>query len=209
MKILIGDEHPLFRAGVRSLLVDLQEETVFVEVATFGELIDRCRSEERYDLILTNVGLPGWPDVNGIHDVRLLQPDTPLVVISASEKAGTIRAALDQGACGYLPMSSSGKTMRSALTFVLSGGIYVPPMILRMSAEASEDHPKPKGKPIKARSMTQRQCEVLKWLRTGKSTKQIAQELGISQGTVRIHITAVLKALGVRNRTQAAMALEE
>src|SRR5688572_16723883 len=120
MKVLIGDPHELFRAGLRHLLGPLGDGTAFAEAGTFDGLVDRCRDGGRHDLVLMDLRLPGWPGFAGIRAVRALQPDTPLVVVSASEDAGDVRAALEHGASGFVPKSSSGAILRGALDLVLA-----------------------------------------------------------------------------------------
>ncbi len=207
MKILIGDDHLLFREGLRRVLEQLQDDALFVEAGTFGELLDHCRNHPDNDLVLMDLHMPGWPGFSGIGDVLALHPGVPVVIVSASEAQSDIRSAIDHGATGYIPKSSSVKVMMGAINLVMSGGIYVPPGALGATVEP----------PIRRRfqeplerhggyGLTQRQSEVLDCLRQGKSNKQIAYELGLSEGTVKIHVTAIFKSLGVKNRTQAVIA---
>jgi len=205
MKILIGDHHQLFRAGLRLLLEPLKDGVAFGEAGTFNELVEQCRGGERYDLILMDLGLPGWPGIKGLRAVRALQPDTPLVVVSASEAVGDVHQVLEQGARGFIPKSSSSAVLRSALDLIFSGGVYVPPMALHASAEPPERHRKPEDEHRGSRGLSPRQHDVLTALCTGKSNKQIAYELGLSESTVKIHMKAVFKSFGVRNRTQAVI----
>jgi DNA-binding NarL/FixJ family response regulator len=208
MKILIGDHHQLFRAGLRLLLEPLREGMSFGEVGTFDGLVDQCRDGGRYDLILMDLRMPGWPGFQGIRAVRALQPDTPLVVVSASEAVGDMHQVLEQGARGFIPKASSSAVLRGALDLVLSGGVYVPPMLLHASAEPPERHRKPEDGHRGSRGLSPRQREVLTAVCAGKSNKQIADELGLSEGTVRIHINAVFKSFGVTSRTQAVIAAQ-
>jgi DNA-binding NarL/FixJ family response regulator len=205
MRILIGDHHQLFRAGLRLLLEPLKERMTFGEVGTFDKLVDQCRNGGRYDLILMDLRMPGWPGFEGLRTVRALQPDMPLVVVSASEDLGDIRQALDHGANGYIPKSSSSAILIGALDLVLYGGVYVPPMALHASPEQPERHWGPEDEHRGSRRLSPRQREVLTALCAGKPNKQIAYELGLSEGTVKIHMTAVFKSFGVRNRTQAVI----
>ena len=205
MKILIGDHHRLFRAGLRLLLEPLKEGMAFGEAGTFNELVEQCRGGERYDLILMDLRMPGWPGFKGICAVCALQPDTPLVVVSASEAVGDMHQVLEQGARGFIPKSSSSAVLRGALDLILSGGVYVPPMALHASAEPPECHRKPEDEHRGSRGLSPRQHDVLTALCTGKSNKQIAYELGLSEGTVKIHMKAVFKSFGVTNRTQAVI----
>ncbi|ANC93096.1 DNA-binding response regulator [Azospirillum humicireducens] len=207
MKILIGDDHLLFREGLRRLLEQLQGDASFVEAGTFDEVLDQCRAGSTFDIILMDLHMPNWPGFDGLREIQALQPGVPVVVISASEALGDIRGALDHGATGYIPKSSSVKVMMGALNLVFSGGIYLPPGALTASMDAA---PRRRTMEVADRSagygLTQRQREVLECLRLGKSNKQIAYELGLSEGTVKIHVTAIFKSLGVKNRTQAVIA---
>jgi len=210
MRILIGDDHVLFREGLRRLLEQLKEGSTFVEASNFDEMLDLCGSE-KFDLILTDLRMPGWPGFSGIQALREKQPEAKVVVVSASEAHHDVRDALEHGAAGYIPKSSSVKIMLSALDLIFSGGVYVPATVLREGgAESAEArNAMPPADPALEQLLTQRQREVLERLREGKSNKQIAHELGLSEGTVKIHMTAIFKSLGVRNRTQAAMAFPQ
>ncbi|HYD30218.1 MAG TPA: response regulator transcription factor [Azospirillaceae bacterium] len=211
MKILIGDDHLLFREGLRRLLDQLDPQAVFSDASTFGEMLAHCQSGAPFDLILIDLQMPGWPGFSGLSQIRNLLSSTPLVVVSASESHADMRAALEHGAAGFIPKSSSVKVMLSALHLVLSGGVYVPPAALNSFGNAPAEAGIP---PLPDRQgghhgLTQRQWEVLTCLREGKSNKQIAAELGLSEGTVKIHVTAIFKSLGVKNRTQAVIAATE
>ncbi len=211
MKILIGDDHVLFREGLRRLLEQIKEDCSFMEASNFDELLEIASRGEPFDLILTDLRMPGWPGFEGIRSLRAVQPEAKVVVVSASEAHSDVRDALENGASGYIPKSSSVKIMLSALDLIFSGGVYVPPTVLR--AETGEPHEAraavPPADPSLDQLLTHRQSEVLDRLREGKSNKQIAHELGLSEGTVKIHMTAIFKSLGVRNRTQAAMAFPQ
>ena len=210
MRILIGDDHVLFREGLRRLLEQLKEGATFQEASNFDELLDMARSEEPYDLVLSDLRMPGWPGFAGLQMLRESQPNAKVVVISASEAHHDVRDALEHGAAGYIPKSSSVKIMLSALDLIFSGGVYVPPTVLREGVEPEgRGSIVPPADPQLEQLLTQRQREVLDRLREGKSNKQIAHELGLSEGTVKIHMTAIFKSLGVRNRTQAAMAFPQ
>lgn len=209
MKILIGDDHLLFREGLRRLLEQMHTGATFVEAGTFGEVLDRCRSGDRFDVILMDLHMPGWEGFSGLDEILAVQPGVPVVIVSASESLNDIRGALDQGATGYIPKSSSVKVMMGALNLILQGGIYVPPGALAFGSGDSGQRRRPGDAQADRSSsfgLTQRQREVLDCLRAGKSNKQIAYELGLSEGTVKIHVTAIFKSLGVRNRTQAVIA---
>ncbi len=209
MKILIGDDHVLFREGLRRLLEQLKDGASFGEASNFDELLAMAGSGEPYDLVLTDLRMPGWPGFSGIGALQAKQPKAKIVVVSASEAHADVRDALENGAAGYIPKSSSVKIMLSALDLIFSGGIYVPATVLRDSGDAEPRAAVLPADPQLEQLLTHRQREVLDRLREGKSNKQIAHELGLSEGTVKIHMTAIFKSLGVRNRTQAAMAFPQ
>lgn len=212
MRILIGDDHLLFREGLRRLLEQLGEGTVFADASTFDEVIAIVESGEDFDLVLIDLQMPGWPGFSGIEQLCTMAADTPVVVVSASENQSDVRASLDSGASGYIPKSSSVKIMLSALNLVLAGGIYLPPSVIGAdTAAAASGGVGEVSRNIGggAHMLTQRQWEVLNCLREGKSNKQIAYELGLSEGTVKIHVTAIFKTLGVKNRTQAVIVASE
>ncbi|RJF77315.1 DNA-binding response regulator [Azospirillum cavernae] len=209
MKILIGDDHVLFREGLRRLLEQLKDGATFGEANNFDEILAMAGAGEPYDLVLTDLRMPGWPGFSGISALQAKQPNAKIVVVSASEAHNDVRDALENGAAGYIPKSSSVKIMLSALDLIFSGGVYVPATVLRDSGEAEPRGAVLPADPQLEQLLTHRQREVLDRLREGKSNKQIAHELGLSEGTVKIHMTAIFKSLGVRNRTQAAMAFPQ
>jgi DNA-binding NarL/FixJ family response regulator len=214
MRILIGDDHLLFREGLRRLLEQLSADAEFVDASTFDEVLSAAEaSSTDIDLALIDLQMPGWPGFRGIATLRGLLPKTPIVVVSASESVSDMKAAFEHGSSGYIPKSSSVKVMLGALNLVFSGGVYVPPAALMTPDGApGSDVPgilHPSGGRYGAASLTHRQWEVLNCLREGKSNKQIAYELGLSEGTVKIHVTAIFKSLGVKNRTQAVIAAAE
>lgn len=210
MNILIGDDHLLFREGLCRLLTQLSADATFTEAGTFNEALEYAQGEQEFDLILLDLQMPNWPGFAGIQEICEIQAGTPVVIVSASESQADVRAALDAGASGYIPKSSSVKIMLSALNLVFSGGIYVPPAAIHGESASSSNSGGSSSSGGASGgntpSLTQRQRDVLRCLREGKSNKQIAYELGLSEGTVKIHVTAVMRSLGVRNRTQAVIA---
>jgi len=141
-----------------------------------------------------------------------MYPDIPVVILSASDDAQTMRKSLDRGASGFIPKSTSHDVMLSALNLVIAGGVYIPPGMLNEGSEEQhgENDKSVSGSDadIKAR-LTERQLEVLRLLAKGHQNKMIAKSLGVSEHTVKIHVTAILKALGVKNRTQAVLVAQQ
>jgi DNA-binding NarL/FixJ family response regulator len=216
MRILIGDDHLLFREGLRRLLEQLSSDATFMDASTFDEVLKIVQNpEEVFDLILIDLQMPGWPGFSGLEQVCTTASDTPVIVVSASENQSDVRNSLDAGAAGFIPKSSSVKIMLSAINLVFSGGIYLPPSAIHADVAAKanpvahHDHDHNGERTASGHQLTQRQWEVLNCLREGKSNKQIAYELGLSEGTVKIHVTAIFKSLGVKNRTQAVIVASE
>ncbi|WP_158043867.1 LuxR C-terminal-related transcriptional regulator [Skermanella pratensis] len=209
MRILIGDDHALFREGLNRLLEQIFSDADYIQAATYQEVMAQCSGSEPPDLILTDLQMPGWPGFEGIRQIKAMLPTIALVVVSASESGADARQAIEHGAGGFIPKSSSVQIMVSALRLVLAGGVYMPHALMNSSGtsgltSAPRDHAVV-AEPTSGISLTQRQRDVLGCLREGKSNKQIAYELGLSEGTVKIHVTAIFKSLGVKNRTQAVI----
>jgi DNA-binding NarL/FixJ family response regulator len=210
MRILIGDDHALFREGIHRLLQQIFPDAEYLQAATYEETLAHCSGSQSPDLILTDLQMPGWPGFDGISQIHSLLPKAALVVVSASENSEDARMALDHGAGGFIPKSSSVQIMVSALRLVLAGGVYIPHALLHANGGGLTSNPRGHAAPASSDlgnnvSLTQRQRDVLNCLREGKSNKQIAYELGLSEGTVKIHVTAIFKSLGVKNRTQAVI----
>lgn len=208
MNVLIADDHLLFRDGLRRLLSQFREDMVFFEAGTFDEVRALCDAGHDFELILLDLGMPGWNGFTDLGAIHARLPRALLVVVSGSERRADLLSALENGAAGYIPKSSSAKVLLGALQLVLAGGIYVPSQAIRGDILSGVD-PNPEdeltGAGVGGEQLTPRQREVLARLRDGKSNKQIAHELGLTEGTVKVHVTAILRLLGVRNRTQAAL----
>jgi DNA-binding NarL/FixJ family response regulator len=212
MRILVADDHALFRAGLVHFLKELDDVVTIVEAVNFTQAFGALESEDEFDLILVDLLMPDMEAFTGLRNLRRRVPDVPIVVISALESRSDIMHAIDIGAMGYLPKSSSSEIMLSAFRLVLSGGIYLPPAVISDRYETPVEQRRESSggrKRVSGVTLTQRQSEVLTLLARGKSNKEIARELGLAEGTVKIHITSILKALNVKNRTQAVIAAAE
>ena len=203
LQVLIADDHGLFRAGLIHLIEELAERVTVVEANSLDEAIARIDPLATPDLMLVDLMMPGMGEgAAGIRRLRQIAPDTPLVVLSAKNQAGDVRQAIEAGALGFIPKSSSPDIMLHGLRLVLSGGIYLPAEVMGSPAAASAERPAgPDG-----RQLTARQREILTLLSEGCSNKEIARRLGVAAGTVKVHVSQILRALGVENRTQAAAA---
>ncbi len=213
MKILIADDHELFRDGLRHVLEQLEADVHVVEASDYRQAIATAESEEDIDVVLLDLAMPGMPWGEGLQALRERLPSTvPLIVLSASDDRRHVLQAVNLGAAGFIPKTSSSRVMLSALKLVLSGGVYLPPALLEQSASAGgagESPGAPFGAENAASFLTPRQREVLALLGQGKSNKEIARVLQLAEGTVKLHVTAILKALNVNNRTRAVVAASQ
>ena len=203
MRILIADDHALFREGLRLQLEAHDPSIQVLEAVDFDSVLEQARETDPPDLFLIDLSMPGIDWRQALPLLRKRCPDAALVVVSASDAHDDILAALNCGAAGYIPKSSPGKVMLRALELVLSGGIYVPPEVLSWVGRTGK--PAAAGEIPAAPSLTPRQIEVLSLMAEGQSNKMIARTLNRSAGTVKLHVAAVLKALGADNRTHAVL----
>ncbi len=201
MKILVADDHALFRDGLRHVLARLGEEVTVLEARDGPEAQALAAAHPDLDLVLLDLAMPGADGLDGLRALRARSPSVPVVILSASEHPRDVRAALEAGAAGFIPKSSTSAVMLSAVRLVFEGGVYVPPAML---GEVPA-----RGRPSRAGTalgLTPRQREVLALLAEGKSNKEIGQALGLAEGTVKLHVSAILRLLGAENRTQAVVA---
>lgn len=205
MRALIIDDHPLVREAVANVLRGLDPSA---EVAGVGDCSNGLEVASRgaaYDLVLLDLNLPGLSGIPALKRWRSRFPAVPVVVLSATDDAPTVLAAINEGAAGYIPKSSSNEVMREALRLVLAGGKYLPPeRLARPGASASKLNRQPVGR-AGTLGLTDRQMAVLRLIVRGAPNKVICRELGLAERTVKAHVTAVLRALGVSSRTQAAV----
>ena len=200
MKVLLADDHALFREGVRLVLESLVDGTVeVVEANDYPQALDIVRTDPGIEIGLVDLNMPGMDGFSGIVALKRACPDLHLVVVSASEDVNDIRRALTAGACGYIGKSSSSAAMVDGIRSVLAGETFVSPAVDLPVVAA------PVGGIDFNEVLTPRQRDVLSMLRLGKSNKEIARDLGLAEITVKLHVTAILRALGVENRTQAAI----
>jgi DNA-binding NarL/FixJ family response regulator len=206
IKILVCDDHAIFRTGLRSVLDDLDAE--LLESASCEEALEIVARDGDVDLVLLDLGLPGMDGFEGLRSLRATHPQVAVVIVSASEDARNVRAALAGGASGFIPKSSSTMVLQSALRIVLSGSIYVPPAILP-ALQGDAPDPVLAARFSGPATLTPRQLEVLELMSRGLTNKEIAGVLGIGPGTVKAHASAIFDALDVTNRTEAVVVMRE
>lgn len=206
MKILLIDDHALFREGVEALLARLDAATVLLHAANFAAGFATATSEPDLDVILLDLALPDSTGSQSLTKLRDCLPEVPVVVISATEDRKTVIDALDNGAMGFIPKSSTGQVLLHALRLVLAKGVYIPPTAIQRGAAGDGARVTTAVTAPAVAGLTARQTEVLACLVQGLPNKLIARSLGMEVSTVKSHVTEVLRALDATNRTQAVLA---
>jgi DNA-binding NarL/FixJ family response regulator len=195
MRILVVDDHPLMTDVLRTVLGTL-DQVGEVQSANDLEAAFAIASRGEFDMVMLDLAMPGCSGVEAVARFRERFPALPVVVVSGASDPKVINAALDLGAMGFIPKSAPGEVLLQAVRLVISGAIYVPVEALNAPAAA----------PAAPLDLSPRQREVLALLLKGMSNKLIARKLDISENTTKIHVSAVLDALGVATRTQAVIA---
>ena len=198
MRVLVADDHPLYREALRHVVADVCPGAECVEAADYADLLARTSEDERFDLIFVDLMMPGGDDLNGLSMLRKRVPLTPVIVVSSRNDRPTIERAIACGVAGYIPKAASKSAMAEAIRRVLAGDVYLP-------SESGER----RGARLRlaaAEQLTPRQYAVLEQLARGSSNRQIANDLGIEEITVKAHISAILRKLNVKNRLQAVVA---
>ncbi|MEA2905952.1 MAG: hypothetical protein QOI12_3339 [Alphaproteobacteria bacterium] len=213
MKFLVVDDHALIREALRGVLKELKDDAAVFEASDCRQAMALIETHADLGLILLDLGLPDRDGFSVLAELRQRYPSISVVVLSAQQDRSSVAKALDLGATGFIPKSGQREVMLGALQLVLAGGIYIPPEILARE-EASQTAPtRPAGDhPRASRSdlgLTERQVDVLVLMMQGKSNKAICRVLDLAEPTVKNHVTAILKALKVTNRTEAVIAVGE
>jgi len=203
MKILIIDDHSLFREGLSHVLNALDEQISILEASNYEHALQHVSQNRDLDLVLLDLNMPGKDGFSVLTAMSENFPAVPVVILSGSTQPSDVKRALDSGAVGYIPKDSTSSVMLNALKLILAGGIYVPPGLMQPEPENIN------GIEYSVFGLTQRQCQVLALLIEGHSNKKIASLLQLAEPTVKMHVTAILKAMGVTNRTQAAREVEK
>lgn len=207
LQILIADDHALVRGGLGALIGTLLLNITISECSSFEHVTRTLGEGNDVDLLLIDLMMPGMQSVESIQFLCKNWPDVPVIVVSVKEEMHLIRQALRAGAAGYIPKSSSPDVTLNAIRLVLSGGIYIPPdaLELRNLAEEQDDGKAtlPEERDNADAGLTSRQVDVLDLLAEGKSNQEIGEELGLTAGTVKMHLTRIYKSLGAKSRTDA------
>jgi len=201
--VLLIDDHAMFRQGLKFLLSDLDNSLYFSEAGSCDQAVELLADKEA-QLILLDLNMPGTKGLGALQAVTAAAPTTPVAVLSGEEDPSLIRATIEAGASGYIPKASSSEILVAALQLILAGGVYLPHKVLAgmEAVTAGKDNSIEATKDL----LSGRQTAVLLRAIQGQPNKVIAIDLGIAEGTVKTHLSAAFKALGVHNRTEAVFA---
>lgn len=204
MRILIIDDHPLFREVLRQYVEDCYPNARLFEASSIAEAMAVIAEYTAFGLILLDVSLPVVDGITGLAQIRTTLPNTPIVMLSGINDADMAHQALAQGAVGYVSKSVGGRELKHALRLMLNGDTYISPCVLTSQTPETTTVVTPlNNESIGEFGMTPRQLEVCCLLMAGLPNKAIARQLACAEGTVRLHVSAVLRALNVSNRTEA------
>ena len=213
MKFLLVDDHWVSRAALKPLLTQIDKKARFLEADSFDNALKQVESDAGLKLVLLDLVLPGLDSLDGISRLMEKVPEVPVVIFSMVENRHEVLRTVEQGVAGFIPKTASGDEIVKALELVLSGELYLPRMLLKETARQpgeSTSFIPIDGAPRQAiANLTGRQRQVLSYLAQGMTNTKIATELGLSENTVRIHISAILRTLDLDNRTQAALLAAE
>ena len=202
MRVLVVDDHALFREGLRLLLLSLGP--MECEVAPNADEGLRLARERPVDVVLLDWHMDGLSGADAIRAFREAAEEARIVVVSAEKNATLVRAAIDAGAVGFIPKESPPDVLHQALDKIAGGGIYLPSALLAASsAPAPRQDARPKEIVEVFPALTQRQADVLAAMLRGLPNKLIARQLGISDATVKTHLSAIFRELSVQSRTEA------
>lgn len=212
MKILVADDHELFLKGLELILSDLGDNVELAFAHSYTDIFNIIENDSGFNLILTDLAMPGANWLDAIKRIHEKLPETPMIILSAVFDKEIVQKTIEIGTAGYIPKTSSNAVIISAVKLVLSGGAYIPPELLNNSLKNEfdvlkqvEQIPENKGTDENLKILTPRQIDVIRLIAEGCSNKVIAHKLNLTEGTVKLHVTAILKILNVYNRTGAVM----
>ncbi|WP_290794815.1 response regulator transcription factor [Halomonas sp.] len=205
--LMVADDHPLFRDAIGAVIAAGLPGTRLLEADSLARAMQEVdRHEETLDLLLLDLDLPDAEGLDGLRRLRDAYPALPVAILSAEQDRRTVLAAIEMGAVGYIPKSTPRDDLLAALRQLLGGQLYLPPQVMRRPPPG---HPAPAltAAPSDSRlaGLTDKQLEVLELLSRGASNKGIARELNVAETTVKTHVSAILRKLGVASRIQAIL----
>jgi DNA-binding NarL/FixJ family response regulator len=204
-QFIIVDDHPLFRGALGQALGDSFANAQVLEAGSLDELIERLATTTEIDLVLLDLTMPGVHGVSGLLYLRAQHPEVPVAIVSASDDPGTIRHCLDCGASGFISKSQPVEAIRDAIRRIMAGEVWLPPDVDLNNLPTGETA----ELVSRLSTLTPQQVRVLMMLGEGLLNKQIAFKLGVSEATIKAHVSAILQKLGVDSRTQAVIAINK
>jgi DNA-binding NarL/FixJ family response regulator len=204
-RFIIVDDHPLFRGALSQALSNAFENAEILEAGSLDDVTARLGTEGDTDLILLDLTMPGVHGVSGLLYLRAEHPEVPVAIVSASDDAATIRQCLDCGASGFIPKSQPVEAIREAIRSIIGGEVWLPPDVDVRTPVPDETA----SLVSRLSTLTPQQVRVLMMLGEGLLNKQIAFKLGVSEATIKAHVSAILQKLGVDSRTQAVIAINK
>jgi DNA-binding NarL/FixJ family response regulator len=201
-RLIIADDHPLFRGAMREAVTGLFQRLEIAEAGVFDDVAALLDHDTDFDLVLLDLTMPGVRGFSGLMYLRAQHPSVPVIVVSANDDPTVIRRCMDFGASGFIPKTLGVDQMREAIRDVVAGGQWTPRDIDLGHATDAETA----ALVSRLATLTPQQARVLGMLSEGLLNKQIAYELGVSEATVKAHVSAILQKLGVESRTQAVIA---
>ncbi|WP_432695318.1 response regulator [Marinobacterium sp. YM272] len=211
-KILIADDHPLFREAITNVIQSGFPGSETIETEDLETALQLATEDDDLDLVLLDLNMPGMHGLNGLISLRNEAPTVPVVIVSAEDDKQIVLQAITCGAVGFISKSSPRPQMTEALQQILNGNVYLPSDIIRSSGSDSRRQRRmnePQIPPELLNSLTRRQLLVLERMAQGESNKQIAYNLSIAETTVKAHVSAILRKLGVHNRVQAILSASD
>ena len=203
MNFLLVDDHPMVREALASLLLELRPGSTVRQAASGAEALAALGDGQVVDLVLLDLRLPDGSGLDLLRRIGAASIGTAVVMLSGDLDRQTVQEALAAGAVGYVPKTEPREIIAGALGLVLAGGVYVPPVALQTAARTFDT----RAATPEALGLTGRQLEVLALLMQGKNNKLICRALGLAEPTVKNHVSAILRALGVDSRTEAVLAV--
>lgn len=200
-KILIVDDHPIFRHAMTTILKSRFEDATITEAGTLAEAYEMLKEESEYDLVMLDLNMPDSNGLSGLLELRNHSPSSPVVIISAETEKQSILQSISYGAVGFISKSSSIEEIASSIESIFEGNVCLPSEILRNNNVCSQKS-ESKISVEKIRSLTRKELTVLKYLNQGLANKVIAYELHISETTVKSHVSSILRKLGATSRVQ-------
>ena len=208
MKILVVDDHPLIREALKGVLRDLDSRIDLIEAESVHQALALVAEHPDLGLMLLDLNLPGESGLDALPLLRESHPQLPVVVLSASDEPGIVTRAIDAGAMGFIAKTSSRDLLVNSLRRVISGGVCLPEdALLEQGGTGRGGSADVHSPALHDVGLSERQGQVLALLVQGKPNKMIGRELNLAEGTVKIHVAAILKTLKVANRTQAVFAV--